>query len=327
MDWDKATHYEVLQVMPAASMPVIKASYRALIQQYHPDRYRPVDEAERITKRLNEAYRVLSDVDLRAAYDGFLAGQSGTAHANGPAPAPKDPPQQDRAAPEKKALFDWSFWLWCVAFFVLAKLFGFLAVGLSMAAFHLLRHFGRGAQFAGATVAGVGAILLSAYLLPGLRSWGAAKPAVSAEPTPIAQQALVQPIQPAAPALPVSDGARLLELAHYNMTDEEFAKGSSAWMGEHKEYWNEKDVAAIQSHLDNVLTQYPMISLRAAFDMSLQRALKTGRDATAAAKVGTGRSTDHLPDAPAQAIWEQQPTHGKPTTQQAAEMATRNPVN
>ena len=65
MNWDSSSHYEILQVSQSAPMEVIRASYKALVQKYHPDRYAPREEAERATKRLNEAYATLSDSELR----------------------------------------------------------------------------------------------------------------------------------------------------------------------------------------------------------------------------------------------------------------------
>lgn len=66
------THYDNLQVSRRAQDAVIRASYRALIQKYHPDRFQPRSEAERITKVLNESYCVLGDKARRARYDELL---------------------------------------------------------------------------------------------------------------------------------------------------------------------------------------------------------------------------------------------------------------
>lgn len=64
------TYYDTLQISRLASDSVIKAAYRTLSQQYHPDKNPDSrDKAEREMKRLNEAYSVLSDADRRAAYD------------------------------------------------------------------------------------------------------------------------------------------------------------------------------------------------------------------------------------------------------------------
>jgi len=62
-------YYELLQVSPIASDEVIRASYRALAQRCHPDKCPGDPNAEDRFKRINEAYRVLSDPVLRRQYD------------------------------------------------------------------------------------------------------------------------------------------------------------------------------------------------------------------------------------------------------------------
>lgn len=57
--------YRTLQVDPAAEDCVIRAAYRALMKQYHPDRGGDAAYAQ----RLNAAYAVLADPVARAAYD------------------------------------------------------------------------------------------------------------------------------------------------------------------------------------------------------------------------------------------------------------------
>lgn len=61
--------YELLEVSPKASAPVIKAAYRCLVQQFHPDR-NPGDPAcaERLAL-INQAYAVLADPLSRGRYD------------------------------------------------------------------------------------------------------------------------------------------------------------------------------------------------------------------------------------------------------------------
>lgn len=63
-------YYQILAVIDSAEDAVIKAAYKALIQIYHPDRYEgDKHEANQKTKDILEAYRVLSDPDLRAEYN------------------------------------------------------------------------------------------------------------------------------------------------------------------------------------------------------------------------------------------------------------------
>jgi len=70
------THYDNLQVTRTASDEVIRGAYRYLCQKWHPDKH-PHDreKAERTTKLLNEAYRVLSDPDRRRQHDEWIAAQ------------------------------------------------------------------------------------------------------------------------------------------------------------------------------------------------------------------------------------------------------------
>src|SRR5262244_2789820 len=67
----KADYYEVLSVTRTASDQELKAAYRKLAMQYHPDRNPGNAEAEGKFKEASEAYQVLSDPQKRAAYDRF----------------------------------------------------------------------------------------------------------------------------------------------------------------------------------------------------------------------------------------------------------------
>ncbi|MFL9929829.1 J domain-containing protein [Paraburkholderia sp. RL18-103-BIB-C] len=67
------THYDNLRVTRNAPPGVIKAAYRALSQEFHPDKNLGRDTT-RIMKIINEAYAVLSDPEARARYDATLAG-------------------------------------------------------------------------------------------------------------------------------------------------------------------------------------------------------------------------------------------------------------
>jgi molecular chaperone DnaJ len=63
-------YYEVLGVGKNASDDEIKAAFRKLARQYHPDVNKEHDAEEKF-KEINEAYGVLSDSDKRARYDRF----------------------------------------------------------------------------------------------------------------------------------------------------------------------------------------------------------------------------------------------------------------
>jgi molecular chaperone DnaJ len=66
----KRDYYEVLGVQKDASKDQIKAAYRKLALQYHPDRNKSPEAEERF-KEISEAYAVLSDEAKRAQYDRF----------------------------------------------------------------------------------------------------------------------------------------------------------------------------------------------------------------------------------------------------------------
>lgn len=87
------THYDNLQVSRTASSEVIRASYRALIQKYHPDRFPDKERGARITQIVNAAYAILGDPERRSAYNAFL---DATAKPD-VSPAPSD------AAPERRS--------------------------------------------------------------------------------------------------------------------------------------------------------------------------------------------------------------------------------
>ena len=63
-------YYELLEISPAASVEVIKNSYKALAKKYHPDTYKgDRDFAEEKMKLLNEAISVLESEMKRKEYD------------------------------------------------------------------------------------------------------------------------------------------------------------------------------------------------------------------------------------------------------------------
>ncbi|HZP74970.1 MAG TPA: molecular chaperone DnaJ [Pseudolabrys sp.] len=67
----KRDYYEVLGVARTANEAELKAAFRKLAMQHHPDRNPGDKDCEHRFKELNEAYDVLKDGDKRAAYDRF----------------------------------------------------------------------------------------------------------------------------------------------------------------------------------------------------------------------------------------------------------------
>jgi len=61
--------YETLGVDPSASAEKIKANYRKLSKQYHPDLNQGNKAAEMKFKEISEAYSILGNVELRKEYD------------------------------------------------------------------------------------------------------------------------------------------------------------------------------------------------------------------------------------------------------------------
>ena len=70
----KETYYEILGISRNATQDEIKKAYRDKIKEYHPDRFinQPKwirKEADEMSKKLNEAYEVLSDPNKRKEND------------------------------------------------------------------------------------------------------------------------------------------------------------------------------------------------------------------------------------------------------------------
>ncbi len=84
----KRDYYEVLGVTRTCTEVELKAAFRKLAMQHHPDRNPGDKDCEHRFKEINEAYDVLKDGDKRAAYDrfghaAFEHGMGGGAHGFG----------------------------------------------------------------------------------------------------------------------------------------------------------------------------------------------------------------------------------------------------
>jgi molecular chaperone DnaJ len=77
-------YYDLLGVPRGADDAAIKAAYRKLAKEHHPDRHNGCTNKEAHFKAINEAYDVLKDPQKRAAYDRF--GKAAFQNGGGPDP-------------------------------------------------------------------------------------------------------------------------------------------------------------------------------------------------------------------------------------------------
>src|SRR5436853_1731186 len=64
-------YYDLLGVQRGADEAAIKAAYRRMAKEHHPDRKNGCKDSEARFKAINEAYDCLKDPQKRAAYDRF----------------------------------------------------------------------------------------------------------------------------------------------------------------------------------------------------------------------------------------------------------------
>lgn len=70
--------YDTLGVSPSASPEELKAAYRKMSKEWHPDKHKGDKAAEERFKEINRAYELLSDPQKKSQYDRFgSAGESG----------------------------------------------------------------------------------------------------------------------------------------------------------------------------------------------------------------------------------------------------------
>jgi hypothetical protein len=106
------TYYTVLGISETASQAEIKAAYRELVRQVHPDSVPNASPywkqaAEEKTKEINEAYRILSNASKRREYDRLLAEARQGMHSQPSQSPPTPPPQQPTPQPPASAPY-WS---------------------------------------------------------------------------------------------------------------------------------------------------------------------------------------------------------------------------
>lgn len=71
-------YYDILEVSQKASEEIIEKAYKVLVKKYHPDLQKPQDKktAEEKLKKINEAYKILSNSEERAKYDERLKSEN-----------------------------------------------------------------------------------------------------------------------------------------------------------------------------------------------------------------------------------------------------------
>ena len=74
-EWEGSNFYHLLGISPSANFSQIKAAYRKLAQELHPDRNQG-DSSKTKFNELNQAYKVLSKEKSRSIYDDYLFGAS-----------------------------------------------------------------------------------------------------------------------------------------------------------------------------------------------------------------------------------------------------------
>lgn len=93
------THYDNLKVARNAPDSVIRAAYKALSQQYHPDKNGGDEGAARVMRLINQAYAELSDPTRRQAHDAWIAQQEAQQEAQRPKPAQQQATRPDQPRP------------------------------------------------------------------------------------------------------------------------------------------------------------------------------------------------------------------------------------
>ncbi len=100
---DDGDFYALLQVPPSADEDTIRQAYRRLAREYHPD---VVGESgAEMMKRINSAYRTLSDPTRRHEYDlrrGVDMTQRGNAGRTAGGPTPMRPPPRPQTTPHSQ---------------------------------------------------------------------------------------------------------------------------------------------------------------------------------------------------------------------------------
>jgi curved DNA-binding protein CbpA len=102
----KRNYYEVMGVPRSATAQEIKLKYHDLARQFHPDRAKDKDLAQRLFSQINIAYKVLAHESERARYDETLDAEASSAarvHPGGRV-QPASPPAAAHASRQASAM-------------------------------------------------------------------------------------------------------------------------------------------------------------------------------------------------------------------------------
>lgn len=298
-------YYEILQVRPDASFSVIRASYKVLIQQHHPDRAANKLEAERITKLLNSAYAVLSDEELRAEYDHWRSSRDDL-HSHKSAPNDNYDNKNGEAsqAPDKEEVPEgvkgWSWgafllnWIWAIGNrtwvgvlavipyvgFIIAIILGFKGREWAWKnkKWESLDHFNKTQHIW--SVWGVTLTAVFAFLGIGL---AIALPAYDSyrTRTEAASATSGENFQSQGTPNNATPSVSYLQERISDLNEVDFNAGLEEWFAHHPDHNNNQDIDIVFSHLKDVYSQYPAIALGPALDMALQRAYRAARESVA----------------------------------------------
>lgn len=119
------TLYNTLKVEEDAPPEIIRAAYKVLSGMYHPDKNSSA-EANELMQKINNAYRILRDPEMRARYDESLRKARGQAtEQQQPPESSKPAPAQETAKPRaSKTSSVWSSWLPIILCVIAGKLLG-----------------------------------------------------------------------------------------------------------------------------------------------------------------------------------------------------------
>jgi hypothetical protein len=161
------TLYNTLKVKEDAPPEIIRAAYKALSGMYHPDKNSSA-EANELMQKINGAYRILRDPEMRARYDESLRKtRAQAAEQQRPRESPKAASAEKIIKPiASSTFFAWSSWLPIIVGVIAVKLLGFVGALSAMGLYYWVKpRKGSGIASIAAIVGGSAAAIAAATLL------------------------------------------------------------------------------------------------------------------------------------------------------------------